>query len=177
VELIEANRHGQEGCKLHHHFVWTVTDDKDDEQPRGLTVRMIRSPMELPGAPALDIEKKKARRGAGARRGGLGPQRRLGRPPWMGCGRQYCSRGGLRARRGRTHGPAHRLRPSRLGALERGTQDEASNEVQVQWRGGTLTRGPFSRGACGNSHIARQAGKRPEGSLAGSEALRAKLEA
>jgi hypothetical protein len=31
VELVEANRHGQEGCKLHHHFVWTDTDDKDDE--------------------------------------------------------------------------------------------------------------------------------------------------
>jgi hypothetical protein len=57
VELIEANRHGQEGCKLHHHFVWTDTDDKD-EQSRGLTVRMIRSPMELPGPPALDIEEE-----------------------------------------------------------------------------------------------------------------------
>jgi hypothetical protein len=56
VELIEANRHGQEGCNLHHHFVWTDTDEEDDEQPRGLTVRMIRSPTELPGPPALDIE-------------------------------------------------------------------------------------------------------------------------
>jgi hypothetical protein len=56
VELIEANRHGQEGCKLHHHFVWTDTDKEDDEQPRGLTVRMIRSPTELPGPPALDIK-------------------------------------------------------------------------------------------------------------------------
>jgi hypothetical protein len=42
VELVEANRYGQEGCKLQHHFVWTDTDDEDDEQPRGLTVRMIR---------------------------------------------------------------------------------------------------------------------------------------
>jgi hypothetical protein len=42
VELVEANRHSEEGCKLHHHFVWTDTDDEDDEQPRGLTVRMIR---------------------------------------------------------------------------------------------------------------------------------------
>jgi hypothetical protein len=58
VELVEANRHDQEGCKLHHHFVWTVTDDKDDEQPRGLAVRMIRSPMELPGPPALDIKEE-----------------------------------------------------------------------------------------------------------------------
>jgi hypothetical protein len=55
VELVEANRHGQEGCKLHHHFVWTDTDE-DDEQPRGLTIRMIRSLTELPGPPVLDIE-------------------------------------------------------------------------------------------------------------------------
>jgi hypothetical protein len=56
VELVEANRHSKEGCKLHHHFVWTDTDEEDNEQPRGLTVRMIRSPTELPGPPALDIE-------------------------------------------------------------------------------------------------------------------------
>jgi hypothetical protein len=56
VELVEANRHSKEGCKLHHHFVWTDTDDEDDEQSRGPTVRMIRSPTELPGPPALDIE-------------------------------------------------------------------------------------------------------------------------
>jgi hypothetical protein len=31
-------------------------DEEDNKQPRGLTVRMIRSPMELPGPPALDIE-------------------------------------------------------------------------------------------------------------------------
>jgi hypothetical protein len=56
VELVESNRHSKEGCKLHHHFVWTHTDEEDNEQPRGLTVRMIRSPTELPGPPALDIE-------------------------------------------------------------------------------------------------------------------------
>jgi hypothetical protein len=56
VELVEANRHSKEGCKLHHHFVWTDMDKEDNEQPRGLTVRMIRSPTELPGPPALDIE-------------------------------------------------------------------------------------------------------------------------
>jgi hypothetical protein len=56
VELVEANRHSREGCKLHHHFVWTDTDEEDNEPPRGLTVRMIRSPTELLGPPALDIE-------------------------------------------------------------------------------------------------------------------------
>jgi hypothetical protein len=25
VELFESNRHSREGCKLHHHFVWTDT--------------------------------------------------------------------------------------------------------------------------------------------------------
>jgi hypothetical protein len=58
VELVKANRHGQEGCKLHHHDVWTDTDNEDNEQPRGLTVRMIRSPMGLPGPPAPDIEEE-----------------------------------------------------------------------------------------------------------------------
>jgi hypothetical protein len=167
VELVDANRHGQEGCKLHHHFVWTDTDNEDDEQPRGLTVRMIRSPMELPGAPApRDIEEE------GGAREEPRPSRRTRSSGTTGTttldarrGCQYRSRGGPRARRGRTHGPAHRPRPSRLGALERGTRDEASNEVQVQWTGGTLTRGPFSRGACGDSHIARQAGKGPKGIL------------
>jgi hypothetical protein len=59
VELVEANRHGHEGCKLHHHFVWTDTDEEGNEQPRGLTVRIIRSPTELPGPPVLDIEEPK----------------------------------------------------------------------------------------------------------------------
>jgi hypothetical protein len=56
VELVEANRHGQEGCKLHHQFMWTYTDEEDDKQSRGLTVRMIRLPTELLGPLVLDIE-------------------------------------------------------------------------------------------------------------------------
>jgi hypothetical protein len=56
VEVVEAPRHSEEGCKLHHHFVWTDTDDKGNEEARRPTVRMIRSPVVLSGPPSLKIE-------------------------------------------------------------------------------------------------------------------------
>jgi hypothetical protein len=73
VELVEANRHGQEGCKLHHHLVWTDTVDEDDEQPRGLTVRMIRNGTPRSAGPGHRGRGRRAG-GASARRSGRGPR-------------------------------------------------------------------------------------------------------
>jgi hypothetical protein len=56
MEVVEAARHSEEGCKLHHHFVWTDTDDEGNEEAHRPTVRMIRSPVVLPGPPSLEIQ-------------------------------------------------------------------------------------------------------------------------